>query len=142
MPYKGAAPAVNDLAGGQISMVFTTPASVHALLQAGKLRALLVAGDQRISGYPDIPSAAEAGLGAFDDKIWFGVSVPAATPKAITDTINRDLARVMQSPDIRARLDTLGLEPATSTPQEFADIIRKDTERMQTLVRAGKISAE
>ena len=141
VPYKGAAPAVNDLAGGQISMVFTTPASVHALLQAGKLKALAVAGDRRISGYPEIPAASESGLGAFDDRIWFGVSVPAGTPADIIDRINHDLAQAMQAPDIRERLAALGLEPATSTPQEFADIIREDTERMQTLIRAGKISA-
>jgi len=142
VPYKGAAPAVNDLAGGQISMVFTTPASVHALLQAGKLRALAVAGDRRVSGYPDVPAASESGLGAFDDKIWFGVSVPAGTPATIIERLNHDLAQTMQASDIRARLAALGLEPATSSPQEFADIIREDTERMQTLVRAGKISAD
>lgn len=142
VPYKGAAPAVNDLAGGQITMVFTTPASVHALLQSGKLRALAVAGDRRISGYPDIPASAESGLGAFDDKIWFGVSVPAGTPADIIARINHDLAQAMQGADIRERLAALGLEPATSTPQEFADIIREDTERMQTLVRGGKISAD
>ena len=142
VPYKGAAPAVNDLAGGQISMVFTTPASVHALLQAGRLRALAVAGDRRISGYPDVPAAAESGLGAFDDKIWFGVSVPAGTPAEIIARINHDLGQVMQAPEIRQRLAALGLEPATSTPHEFADIIREDTERMQMLVRAGKISAQ
>lgn len=142
VPYKGAAPAVNDVAGGQITMVFTTPASVHALLQSGKLRALLVAGSQRLPGYPDVPSAAESGLAAFDDRIWFGVSAPAGTPDDIVAKINHDLVQIMGSPEIRERLAALGLEPATSTPREFSRIVDDDIHRMRSLIQSGRIQAE
>lgn len=142
IPYKGAAPAINDLTGGQISMIFTTPASVHTLLQAGRLKAIAVAGEKRLPSYPDMPTMAEQGLKGFDDKIWFGVSVPAGTPRFIILKINRDLQQVLLLPDVRARFTALGLEPDGGSPEHFSTAIKEDTERVRELIKRANISIQ
>ncbi len=139
IPYKGAAPAINDLIGDQISMVFTTPASVHALLQSGKLKALGVAGGKRLTGYPDVPTMAEQELAGFEDKIWFGVSVPVGTPREIVLKINRALQQALQLPDIQSRFTALGLETEGGSPERFSAEIKQDTARLRELIKTANI---
>ena len=126
---------------GNVSAAALGLVDVIAPLRDGSLSAIGIAARRRFGLLPDTPVLDEGGipLSAF---VRCGVGVPAGTPADIIDRINHDLAQAMQAPDIRERLAALGLEPATSTPQEFADIIREDTKRIQRLVRAGKISAD
>lgn len=126
IPYKGAANAINDLVGGQIDMVFVTPASVSSLVQAGKVKQLGVASNERIVISPDTPTMAEQGVDGFNMKIWFGVSAKAGTPDAIIQKINQDMIKALEDPQTRARIEALGLQIETTTPAAFTKIIADD----------------
>lgn len=140
--YKGAAPAISDILGGQVSLIFTTPVTAAPLVQAGKLKVLAVAGSQRLSIYPDIPTSAEQGLAGFDVLIWFGVSAPAGIPQRVLLKLNRDLQHTLQAPDVRERFATLGLEPRGSTPERFAALIDEDIERLRKVVKAANVRTD
>ncbi len=126
IPYKGAANAVNDLVGGQIDMVFVTPASVSSLVQAGKVKQIGVASNERIAISPDTPTMAEQGVDGFNMKIWFGVSARAGTPDAVVQRINQDLIKALEDPQTRSRIEALGLQIETTSPATFAKIISDD----------------
>ncbi|WP_159078812.1 Bug family tripartite tricarboxylate transporter substrate binding protein [Orrella marina] len=126
VPYKGAANAINDLVGGQIDMVFVTPASVSSLVQSGKLKVLGVASEQRIESAPDVPTMQEQDVPGFNMKIWFGVSVPAGTPDSIVNRVNQDMRAAVQDPQVKAQIESLGLQIETSSPQAFAQTIERD----------------
>jgi tripartite-type tricarboxylate transporter receptor subunit TctC len=140
--YKGAAPAISDILGGQVSLIFTTPVTAAPLVQAGKLKVLAVAGSQRLSIYPEIPTTAEQGLAGFDVLIWFGVSAPAGVPRPVLLKLNRDLQQMLQAPDVRERFAALGLEPKGSTPEGFDAIINEDIERLRKVVKAANVRTE
>ena len=139
IPYKGAAPALADVVGGQISLIFTTPASIFALLDANKLKVLGVSSQTRLAAFPNIPTMAEQGVRDFNDKIWFGVSVPAATPNPIVQKLNRDFNHILQGSDIKERFTALGLEIEGGSPESFSDMINADIERLRQLVKAENI---
>jgi tripartite-type tricarboxylate transporter receptor subunit TctC len=131
-----------DLIGGQISMTFVTPASAQPLIQSGKLKAIAVAGNNRLAIYPDVPTMAEQGVAGFDVMIWFGVSVPAATPRSIVLKLNRDLQQALQSPDVKQRFAELGLEPEGGSPERFTALVREDTERWRKVVKAANVHVD
>jgi len=139
VPYKGAAPAITDMIGGQVSMIFTTPVTAQPLIKAGKLKALAVAGNKRLAILPDVPSTAEQGLAGYDVNIWFGVSAPAGTPRPLILKLNEEMRRAIALPDVKERFASLGLEPQTSTPEEFDSVIREDIERWTRVVKAANI---
>jgi len=142
VPYRGAAPAIADLIGGQISMSFVTPASAQPLIQSGKIKALAVAGNHRLAIYPDVPTMAEQGVTGFDVMIWFGVSVPAGTPRSIALKLNRDLQQALQSPEVRERFAALGIEPEGGSPERFAAVINEDIERWRKVVKAANVHTD
>ena len=139
IPYKGAAPAVADVVGGQISLIFTTPASIFALLDANKLKVLGVSSQVRLAAFPNIPTMAEQGVRDFNDKIWFGVSVPAATSRSIISKLNLDFNDILQRADIKERFTVLGLETDGGSPEYFSSVIDSDIERLSQLVKAVNI---
>ena len=140
--YKGAAPAIADIIGGQVTMIFTTPVTAQGLIQAGKLKSIAVAGRKRLPLYPDIATTAEQGLAGFDVIIWFGASVPARTPRPIIQKLNRDMQQTLQTPEVRERFAALGLEPEGGSAERFAALIREDTERWRKVVKAGNIRSD
>jgi tripartite-type tricarboxylate transporter receptor subunit TctC len=140
--YKGAAPAIADIIGGQVSLIFTTPVTAHPLIQAGKLKTIAVAGNKRLSLYPDVPTTAEQGLAGFDVQIWFGVSAPARTSRPVVLKLNRDLQQMLQTPEIRERFAALGLEAEGGGPERFATLISEDIERWRKVVKAGNVRTE
>jgi tripartite-type tricarboxylate transporter receptor subunit TctC len=140
VPYKGAAPAITDMIGGQVSMIFTTPVTAEPLIKAGKLKTLAVAGNKRLAIHPEVPTTAEQGLAGYDVNIWFGVSAPAGTPRSLILKLNGDMRRTIALPDVKERFASLGLEPHTSTPEEFDKVIREDIERWTRVVKAANIS--
>lgn len=139
IPYKGAANAINDLVGGQIDMVFVTPASISSLVQAGKVKQLGVAGEKRLTNAPNVPTMQEQGVDGFNMKIWFGVSVPAGTPGAVVRKLNRDLIAALEDPEVRQRIETLGLQIDTTGPEDFAKIIADDIGRTRDIARTANI---
>ena len=140
VPYKGAAPAITDMIGGQVTMIFTTPVTAQALIRAGKIKALAVAGNKRLDIFPDVLTTAEQGLEGYDVNIWFGVSAPAGTPRSLVLRLNRDLNTTLAAADVKERFAALGLERKSSTPEEFGRVIREDIERWSKVVKAANIS--
>ena len=136
VPYKGAAPAAVDLLGNRLSMVFDSIVVWSDHIKTGKVRALGVSSAQRSAALPNVPSIAEAGLPGFDVANWLGVLAPAKTPAAIVAKLNAELRSAMTDPDMHQQMAAVGVDPATSTPQEFGDIIRKDIAKWAVVVKA------
>ena len=142
VPYKGNAEAITDLIGGQLSIVFTGVPPVVPLARAGKVRLLATTGKQRMANLPDVPTIREAGVEGADVLIWYGVVAPAATPKDVIARLNREIVKVMSAPDMRDRFAQQGVDPASSTPEEFAQMIRDEVARWMKVIRGAGIKLE
>ena len=142
VPYKGSAPALVDLLGGRITMMFDTVAQQTQNIAAGKVTALAVTGPKRSPLLPDVPTAQEAGLKDFDVTIWFGVLAPAGTPSAVIDRLNREIVAVMSSDEMKRRMLQDGAESRPSTPAEFASLIKRDTAKWGPVVKASGASLD
>ena len=142
VPYKGMAPALNDLLGGQVSMMAVSMSSGLKQVQAGKLRALGVASLRRSAAAPDIPTVAEQGLPGFEALSWYALMAPAGTPKAIVDRIAAECARALRAPDMRERLVALGADPVGNSPAELAEMLKRESARWGELVRKAGIRGE
>ena len=142
VPYKGSGPLTTDLLGGQITMSFDTITPVLPHIKAGKLRALAVTTNKRSAALPDVPTLDEAGLKGFNLGTWFGVLAPAATPKDIVARLSTELARIVNSPEFRKKMDDIGAEPVGNTPEQMARQIAEDTERFARLVKDAKVAIE
>ena len=127
IPYKGLAPAVSDLLGGQVQMMFAGISTVIQQVKAGKLVALAIASPRRNAQLPDVPTVAESGLPGFDVTSWYGFVVRSGTPPAIVDKIQRDTAEALRMPDVQSKLAALGLDPVGDTPAQFASVIDAET---------------
>jgi tripartite-type tricarboxylate transporter receptor subunit TctC len=142
VPYKGSAPAVSDLIGGQVSIMYDTVASCLPHVKAGKLRALAVATAKRSSALPEVPTIAEAALPGFEVTTWFGALAPAKTPKELVTKLNAEIVKILAMPDVRKRLLDAGAEPVGNTPEQMAAQIKRETEEYAKVVRQAKIVAE
>ena len=126
VPYKGAAPMMNDLLGGQLSMAFVDAGTGRSFVGAGKVKALGVTGTDRLKMAPDAPTFTELGMKGFEPKGWFGFFLPAATPPAVVAKLSADIQKAVRLPDITARIEDLGQTPVGSTPEAFAAVIKTD----------------
>ena len=142
VPYKGAAPAMTDLIGGQIQLMFDNLASALAQVRAGKVRALAVTTAKRTALAPDLPTIDESGLPGFDINTWFGIFVPANTPREIVDRLHDEFTRALAAPDVREKMLALGAEPAGSKPGEFAAYIRTEAEKYARVIKASGAKAD
>jgi tripartite-type tricarboxylate transporter receptor subunit TctC len=136
VPYKGGAPAMMDLVAGQVSLMFDNIPTAIAQVRANKVRALAVAQAKRTPAAADIPTMAESGFPGFEVLSWQGFLAPAGTPGAVVNRLNADILKVLAQPDVRERLTAQGIEIRTSTPAEFAAIIRADAEIWAKVVKA------
>lgn len=137
VPYKGSAPALQDLLGGQVQLMFDNlpPSLPH--IRAGKLRALAVTSATRAPALPDVPTVAEAGLPGFEASSWFGLLAPAGTPPAIVAKINAEVAKWIASPEAKEKLAKQGANAAGGTPEDFARHIAAETEKWAKVVKAS-----
>jgi tripartite-type tricarboxylate transporter receptor subunit TctC len=142
VPYKGGGPAMTDLLGGQINLIFATAASAVPHVQSGKIRALAVTTSKRSRLVPDLPTVAEAGLPGFEANNWYGIVVPAKTPRPIVDRLNKEFVAVLNTPDVKEILFKQGLDAAPSTPQEFGAYIKTETVKWAKVVKASGAKAE
>ncbi|MCC6534425.1 MAG: tripartite tricarboxylate transporter substrate binding protein [Burkholderiales bacterium] len=142
IPYKGAAAALVDLMSGQIDLMYSTPPSTMPHVKAGKLRALAVTGAARLPGLPDVPTSREAGIAEFEVTGWYGIALPAGTAREIVLRLNRELLRALDSPDVKSRLTSAGLDPSPSTPEQFEAQIRRDHARWAKVVKRAGIKAD
>jgi tripartite-type tricarboxylate transporter receptor subunit TctC len=137
VPYKGAAPAMNDLVGGQIQLMFDNLASSLGQVKAGRIKALAVTTAKRTPLAPDLPTVAESGLPGFDISTWFGVFAPAGTPRDALDKLHAQFARALAAPDVREKMLALGAEPVGNRPEEFAAFIRSEAEKYARVIKAS-----
>ncbi|MBS7778502.1 tripartite tricarboxylate transporter substrate binding protein [Acidovorax sp. CCYZU-2555] len=135
VPYKGSAPLLTDVLAGRVDMTFDSYTVYEEQIRSGRARALAVTSRTRLSSLPDIPTLAEAGLAGYDVSNWLGVMAPANTPKAVIDTLNAALVRAMATPELRKQLIHLGIEPASSSPEEFAQLVRAEIPKWRTIVK-------
>ena len=143
IPYKGAGPAVLDLLGGNINTMISNPTSVVPHVKAGKLRAIGIIGATRIDALREVPTAAEAGFPEFANVIeWYGMVAPAATPRPIINALNSGIVRALQMPDVRSRIEALGMTPSPTSPAEFDKQIRADYALWGKVVKQAGVKAE
>ena len=136
VPYKGSGQSMQDLLGGQHLVAFDTMPASSPHVRSGKLRALAVSSAARVPGLPDVPTAAEAGLPAYQVTTWYGVFAPAGTPPAIVRRLHADTVKAMQTPDTKAKLEGIGADGTVSrSPEEFAALVRTDTARYAKIVK-------
>jgi tripartite-type tricarboxylate transporter receptor subunit TctC len=137
IPYKGSSPAVTDLLGGQVNMMFDNIPSSLPHIKAGKLRALAVTGAKRSPLLPDLPTIAEAGVPGYDSYVWFGMVAPAGTPPDIVARLNAALAKAAATPSFRDRLTEQGYDVLSSTPAQMTDSIRSEMAKWSKIVKAS-----
>jgi tripartite-type tricarboxylate transporter receptor subunit TctC len=142
VPYKGVSQATSDLIGGQVQASFQSPVSSIAHVQSGRLKALAVSGDERLSALPDVPTFAQAGLSGFDARFWFGIVAPAGTPKEIVDKLSVEIAKVLAMPDVKSFLIGQGLDPYRSSPAQFDALLKSDLAKYEKLIKTNNIKAE
>ena len=142
VPYKGMAPALTDVIGGQLQFSIPTIAGGLPLTRAGKLRALAVTGAKRSPAEPALPTVAEAGVPGYQASNWYGFAAPAKTPRALIDKLNREFARIMAAADVRERLLNVGMEPGTTTPEQYTAFVKAEVEKWGRLVKTAGIKAD
>jgi tripartite-type tricarboxylate transporter receptor subunit TctC len=143
VPYRGAAPAVQDLVAGHVSLMFDIAPLAKTQIEAKTVRGLAVAGSKRLSVLPDLPSMAESGLPELEGGPWFGLLGPAGTPRPIIDWLNAETRKAFSAPDVRDRLFiSQGINLPLGTPEEFAAFIEADSKRWGEVIRRGNIRIE
>lgn len=139
VPYKGAAPAITDVMGGQVDIYIGTLTSLVPLVKSGKLNAVAVTTAQRSQHFPDIPTLAESGAPGMDFSIWMGLFAPAGLPPAIVEKLNKEVNRVLQSPDVIEKLNASGVGVGGGTSKQFAEFVAKEYKMYGDLVKAAGI---
>lgn len=142
VPYKGMAPGMTDLLGGQVQLAFPTISAGITHARAGRLRALGVTTAKRSPAAPDVPTIAEAALPGFEASNWYGMVAPARTPPAIIRKVHDDIARALATPDVRERMLNQGMDPTTNAPEEFSAYIRSEIAKWAKVVKASGAKPE
>ena len=137
VPYKGTGGALNDLLAGRVQLMFTTAPGMVQHVQAGKLKALAIAGKERMPLLPDVPTVDEAGVPGYEARTWFGILVPAGTPKPIVAKLNAEIARVLSAPEMIERLNHEGSVAAGGTPEQFRAFLASEIEKWGRVVKAS-----
>jgi tripartite-type tricarboxylate transporter receptor subunit TctC len=142
VPYKGSGPAVQDVIGGQVDMMFDTTLIVGPHIQSGKLRPIAVSSSRRLESLPDVPTIAEAGQRGFDMGSWQAVFAPAGTPKPIVDRLHAEIMKIVATPEVQARLKGFGMTPSTMTPAQLGEYQKAEVAKWATVVKAAGIKAD
>jgi tripartite-type tricarboxylate transporter receptor subunit TctC len=135
VPYKGSGPAVIDLIGGHVQLMFGAVSTTLAYLQSGRLRAIAISSPQRWPALPEIPTVSESGVPGFEASTWYGVLAPAGTPPVVVSKLHTDMVAAITAADIRKHVIDLGISTIASTPREFSEVIRNDMARWGKLIR-------
>jgi tripartite-type tricarboxylate transporter receptor subunit TctC len=142
IPYKGIPPAMTDLVSGRLQLLCTSPAQVMGTIRDGKIKAVFTTGAKRMSQLPQVPSVQESGVPGFDVNAWVGIMAPAGTPPAIVQRLNREIAAIITSPELKTRLSNDGSDVVASSPEVFAAHIRRELDKWGTVIRSAGIKAE
>lgn len=142
VPYKGAGAALTEVMAGQVSLLFSSPLGTLPFVKAGRLRALAVSGMRRMTALPEVPTVAESGLSGFDAMAFLGLLGPAALPREIVMRLNAETVRITQRRDVKDWLAQQGADPAAGTPEQFAERIRADTEKLAKAIRDAHVQVD
>ena len=142
VPYKGSAPALADLAGGQVQLMFDSMPSSMGFIRGGKLKVLAVSNPKRVAALPNVPTMIEAGIADFDLGTWYGIWGPAGLPRDLVAKLNAEIVKVVALPETRERLAALGAETSAYSAEEFAAFNRRELERWGRIVRAANIKLD
>ena len=142
VPYKGAGPAIQDLVGGQVPVMFLDLAAGAPMIKAGKIKVLGVASPKRIAALPNVPTLAEQGIADFEAWAWQGLVVPAGTPGDIVARLNSEYAKAVADPAVRQKLVDAGIEPVTSTPEQMASYVKSETAKWAQVIKQANIKVE
>jgi tripartite-type tricarboxylate transporter receptor subunit TctC len=142
IPYRGTVPAMTDLLGGQIQVLFTGAPAVIGQIKSGQLRALAVSSPQRLESLPDVPTVAESGYKNFEADQWYGVVAPKGTSQEIISKLNAQINRALQSPELKTRLSNEGAVAMPSTPEVFGKLIKTEIERWKPVISSGRVTAQ
>jgi len=142
IPYKGGAPAIADVMGGQVPIFFGNMSSALPHVKSGRVRALAVTGSKRSANVPELPTIAESGLPGYEVYEWNGLFAPAGTPAAVINRLQTEIARIVHLPDVSEKLAALGAEPVANTPQEAAVFLKSEIAKWATVVKQANIKAE
>jgi tripartite-type tricarboxylate transporter receptor subunit TctC len=142
VPYKGGGPAMGDLVGGQVHLIFATAASAIPHIKSGRIKGIAVTTAKRSSLLPELPTLSEAGLAGFDANNWYGLVVPAKTPRAIIDQLNAEVTKILNMPDVRTTLFNQGLDPAPGTPEQFGAYIKSERAKCAKVIKESGAKAE
>jgi tripartite-type tricarboxylate transporter receptor subunit TctC len=137
IPYKGSGPAITELIGGQVQLMFAGIVPIDPHVKAGRVRGIAVSSAQRTASLPQVPTIAESGLPGFEVVGWYGILAPARTPAAIVDRLYRELLAILRTPEIRDRLTREGAEPVGNTPAEFTAFLKADIARWAKVIKAA-----
>lgn len=142
IPYRGSGPAIADVIGGQVDMMFDTTVVAGPHITSGKVRALAVSSAKRLEAMPNIPTVAESGVPNFEVVSWQGIFVPAGVPKPIVDRLHTEIMKILQTPEMQDRLKTLGMQPSSMTPDQVAAFQKAEVEKWAQVVKSAGIKLE
>ncbi|MDB5805282.1 MAG: LacI family transcriptional regulator [Betaproteobacteria bacterium] len=142
VPYKGGAPAVTDLIGGQLTFMLTNPLEVQAQIKSGRLKPLGVGGAKRVDWLPGVPTLAESGLAGYEATTWWGTLAPIATPPAVVARLTKEIVAAMNSAEVTEHLKALGAEVATQNGPEFAGFLKTETDKWARIIKSANIKVD
>jgi tripartite-type tricarboxylate transporter receptor subunit TctC len=142
VPYKGSAPALQDLVAGQVQVMFDLVSTSIPWIRSGAIRPLAVTGATRIASLPDVPTMKESGYPDYEVTAWFGIFAPAGAPEAVVARLNAEAAKAIGSAEVKDKLDPLGMETLGATPQGFARLVAADLDKWRIVVKSAKIRAD
>lgn len=142
IPYKGSGPAIQDVVGGQVDMMFDTSLIVGPHIQSGKVHPIAVSSSKRLESLPNVPTIAEAGQKGFDMGSWQAVFAPAGTPKAVVDRLHSEIMKIVATPDVQARLKSFGMLPSNMTPAELGAYQKSEVEKWAQVIKAAGVKAD
>jgi tripartite-type tricarboxylate transporter receptor subunit TctC len=142
VPYKGSGPALSDLLGGHINVMFSPAQTVMPQIQAGNLKALAVTSPKRSQSVPGLPTISESGIPGYSAVGWFGIFAPSKTPSNIVSKISADIDRVLKTPQVRKEMLDRGIEPSGGTSEEFAELIKADQQKWSRLIQDKNIKID
>lgn len=142
VPYRGGAPAVSDVLGGQLPLTLTSIPQVFQLIQGKKLKPLGVTSVKRVEVLTEVATLAESGVGGYESELWFGLIAPAGTPAQVVQTINAEIARILNTPEVRERFVAEGNRPIGSAPGQFAELLAREQEKWTRIFKETGIKPE
>ncbi len=142
VPYKGGAPAMLDLVAGNVQVVFSTVSTAISAIQAKRVRALAMTGNQRFELMPELPTMSEAGMKGFEVNNWYGIFVPAGTPRDVVVRLNAEIVKALAAPEVKKRLLDAGIVARSSTPEAFAAYVSAETAKWAKVIKDAKITVE